>query len=843
MKNKYSIACAAILMTLPGYSAAFADGEEDSSILEEIVVTSSKRAVTLQNVPIAVSVVGADTVEKAHIQDMIDLQSVVPSLRVTQLQTSSQTNFVIRGFGNGANNTGIENSVGVFIDGVYRSRSASAMMDLPVLERVEVLRGPQSTLFGKNTSAGAINIITKGPNTEETSGMVEATYGNYDYMGLKGTVSGPLSDTLAFRLSGSMNKRDGYYDNSVLGTDINDRDRWGVRGQLQFDPSETMSFRLIADYNKIDETCCGAIQLSNGPATQFIGAPNPFGLGVPIGDDSDIFGRVAAYDVDPVNSLTGQGISLQGDFDLGFAEFTSITAYRKQSDGSDSEVDFSGADIASILAARDFKTFTQEFRLTSQGEDNTVDWQLGAFYFDEAINTGRSVLFGAHAMPFLNGLTGGGLGALEAGLGFPSGSFYAPDTGIIDNYEMDNTSYSLNGQFDFHMSDRLTLTAGAAYLKDKKTVVSDVTLTEPFMGLDLDAIGYGLNYQGAFVATYAGYGVDATDPAQIAALEAVAPGTLAAITAGAMAYAAAAPNPVGGLSALQFFVPPVNYPNANETGKLDGDKITYSAKLGYEVSDNVNTYLSYSTGWKAGAYNLSSDSRPPNAAGLGRTADPESVTIMEAGVKMNFDRGNVYFAIFDQSIKGFQSNIFHGSGYTLSNAGKQSSKGFEIETRFAPTDPLLLTFALTYLDAKFDSFEKAACASFDTARCGNGEPVRDISGDDVPGVPELSMTMTATYTHDFNNGMTGFLRGEYMYESNVLVVENVPANVASRKVNTVNASMGLEMENGLSVSAWVRNLTNDNNLLSAFPTVLQTGSYSGYANAPRTLGLTLRKKF
>jgi iron complex outermembrane receptor protein len=163
-----------ILITLSAMIAASfsvsASAQENPEVFEEIITTASKRPQTLQSLPIAVSVISAEVIEKARIMDVKDLQFIVPSLRVTQLQTTGNTNFVIRGFGNGANNAGIEPSVGVFIDGVYRSRSASALSDLPNLQRLEVLRGPQSTLFGKNASAGVINIVTATPNMEALEG-------------------------------------------------------------------------------------------------------------------------------------------------------------------------------------------------------------------------------------------------------------------------------------------------------------------------------------------------------------------------------------------------------------------------------------------------------------------------------------------------------------------------------------------------------------------------------------------------------------------------------------------------------------------------------------------------
>ena len=179
---------------------------------DDIIVTATKREKTLLDTPVAVSVTSGATIEQAQIRDLKDLQSVIPSLRVNQLQSSANTNFIIRGFGNGANNAGIEPSVGVFIDGVYRSRSAAQIADLPNLKRVEVLRGPQSTLFGKNASAGIISIVTAEP-AFKFGGNVEATYGNYNAVVLKGAVTGPLSDTVAVSLGANYNRRDGYaYD-------------------------------------------------------------------------------------------------------------------------------------------------------------------------------------------------------------------------------------------------------------------------------------------------------------------------------------------------------------------------------------------------------------------------------------------------------------------------------------------------------------------------------------------------------------------------------------------------------------------------------------------------------
>jgi iron complex outermembrane receptor protein len=303
MRNVHMLGVSALALAIASPAFAQQKSAPDNSI-EEIVVTATKREQTLQDVPISVAVTGQQTIERAQVRDLIDLQSVVPSLKVSQFNATGQTNFVIRGFGNGNGNDGIESSVGVFIDGVYRSRSAAALDDLPEVERIEVLRGPQSTLFGKNVSAGAISIVTKRPQFE-AGGKIEATVGNYNTRQIKGTFTGPISDTLAVRLSGSLNKRDGFFTNVTTGNDVNDRDRWSIRGDMLWEPTDKTSVRVIADYNKISETCCAVSSIFNGPATLAIGGV----LKKPIGDPSKIFDRKVIFNTDPSNDLSGKGVS------------------------------------------------------------------------------------------------------------------------------------------------------------------------------------------------------------------------------------------------------------------------------------------------------------------------------------------------------------------------------------------------------------------------------------------------------------------------------------------------------------------------------------------------------
>ncbi len=805
---------------------------------DEIIVTATKREQTLQEVPIAVSVVDDRAIEQSNVQDLFDLQTMVPSLRISQLQNSSQTNFIIRGFGNGANNPGIESSVGVFIDGVYRSRSAAAILDLPVLERVEILRGPQSTLFGKNVSAGAISITTKKPEFE-WGGVAEASYGRFEEVIFRGSLTGPISDKLAFRLSGSTNNREGYYTNIVDGTDVNERDRWAIRADVLFEPSDSVSFRIIGDYNKIDEVCCGAIQLLNGPATDFIGAPFPFGMGEIVDSDADR-AYLIAQDAVVRNQLTGKGISGQMDWDWGGAAFTSITAYREQTDDTQTDVDFSGADIATNPHAREFKTFTQEIRLASTG-DNMMDWLIGAFYFDESVALDRDVIWGSDTRNYFNGLAGGALPGFEAAIMLPAGTLFAPGQGYFGEYRMDNKSYSIFGQLDFHLTDRLTFSGGLAYLNDKKSYTINDQLTDVMSQLNLVQIGFA----GAFTALT---GLPPT-PANIAAN----PGPAATATTISTTPCGVPPfcNAALALRPLQLFVPPTNIPpgaNALDDGIVRGDKVTYTLRATYEFSDSFSGYFTYSNGWKASAVNLSSDSRIPDPiTGLGREAGPESVKLFELGFKAKFDQGFINVALFDQTIRGFQSNIFTGTGFVLANAGKQSVRGFEVESLYQPWEPLVATFGVTYLDPEYDSFPNAPCATFvgiaPAACLVPGTTTFDASGLRPADIPKWAIATSLTYTQPLSETMEMYLRGEFDWQSNVQAIENVPAAVASRQVDMLNLSVGFNWENGFEIQGWMRNALNDSHIIQAFPTVAQSGSFSGYLNEPRTYGVTIRKKF
>ena len=782
-------------------------------MLEEVVVTATKRQQTLQEIPIAVSVVSAEAIEQSQVLDIKDLQTLVPSLRVTQLQGSAQTNFIIRGFGNGANNPGIEPSVGVFVDGVYRSRVGSALADLPKVERIEVLRGPQSTLFGKNASAGVISVVTAKPDMDGFSGSIGGTVGNYSQTIIRGDVTGPLSDTVGFSLFASANERDGYFDNLTTGTAFNELNRWNFRGQLLWTPSDRAEVRLIVDAEEIDEVCCGVANIVDGPTGAIVRALG----GNLVGNDP--FAYENYQDFDPANKIETQGTSLHVDYNFDSFSLTSITAFRTLDQFQSGDVDFTSARLISPSAAdtrhTKIDTFTQELRLTST-TDGPLQWMVGAFYFNEEVEHDETFGLGPAFRPYVDGLLAAAgapvnLAFIEGALGVPVGTFYAEGTGnLLEDYALDDETLSLFAQFDVDLTDALTLTVGANYTSSEKEASADVVNNNLFGTLPLAAIG------------------------------------------------------LGGLESAQFLPPFVTYPNSVEDGKSDDSKTTYSVRLSYDVSANLSVYGGVSTGFKATSWNLSQDTGPiaadlaallavgdpalPALPALGlppgvanypgasvpatRFAGPEESTVYEIGLKGEWDTFAVNVAMFDQEIDGFQSNIFSGTGFNLANAGKQSTEGLELDATWTPVEGLRIGFAGTWLDPLYDDFQDAL---------GPNGPI-DLSGQQPAGIPEFSANTNVTYKFAIGD-IQSYVRVEHVYEEDVQVVDNIPKSVASREINMFNASAGFTLSNGLDFNLWGRNLNDDEYLLSAFPSVAQAGSISGYPNQPRTYGLTVKYNF
>ena len=870
----------AMLAGLVGATGAYAQ-------IEQITVTSQKREQTLQEVPIAVSVVQAETLENAQIVDAIDLQSVVPSLRVSQLERSSNATFIIRGQGNGANNPGIEPSVAVYIDGVFRSRAGTALSDLNGIERIEVLRGPQSTLFGKNATAGVVSIITEAPQFE-FGGTAEVTLGNFNSIITRGSFTGPLSDNLAFSVSGSINQRDGYYENLGPAGDFNNRDRWSLRGQLLYTPSDTFSLRVIADHDEIEEACCGTDRLLDGPAGPvlrgLLGGQTSAGAG---------FNYQIATDFANENRIENSGISAQADWSLSDTlSLSSITSYRMYEDFIDYEGDFTTLELLGAnVRGLDVDTFSQEFRLTGEWGDRAF-FLLGAYYSAEDMTVDDSRLYGSDTRAYVDILTGGSLGGLEAATGFAPGSFFADGGGTTFTAEQSDEQFQIFSQVDFNLTDRLVFTAGLAYFESEKEVdFLNVVRTNPFSDLNLVEIGLG-----SFLASA---GVNPNDPLAVGAFAAAQPAVFGAfvnasstfnavgLANGGVEVGGVVVDPLTGLPLanpfLDFFalgLQPLGaltpFPNSVEDGRTSDSDTPYTVRLAFDATDRTNIYGSFSRGFKASSWNLTPDTRPNSSdiaalraagelaadnalgaptivntaealgvAGNQRFARPEITETFEIGFKTRFDWGSLDVAYFDQTVTDFQSSVFQGAGFAVINAGEQSATGLEFDSVIAPPSIEGLTFTVSgiWMDAQYDDFQGAPVVSGGAVDLADGvqDGTGDLSGQTVAGIPDFAGSFGVEYIRQMSFGEL-MLRGDWQYESEVRLLENLPESI-SRQVSTINASIGVNFNNGVETLLWARNLNEDEYYTSGFPTTLQAGSFSVYPNQPRTYGLTVRTSF
>ena len=822
--------------------------------MEEVVVTATKRAESLQDVPLSVSVIEAQTIERAEIRDLIDLQSVVPSLRVPQFQNSTQTNFVIRGFGNGANNPGIEPSVAVFIDGVYRSRSLARIADLPNIQQIEVLRGPQSTLYGKNASAGVISITTRKPEFER-SGNFEVGLGSWNQKSVRGYVTGPLSDTVAYSLGGSTLRRDGYLYNPVLDNDQNERDRWSLRGELLFDVGDETEIRLMYDYDEMDEICCGTANIINGPAGGALAALSAIpGTAY---DAEDPFSFRTYGNIDPINRAENSGLTLDVRTTWGDLDVRSVTGYRDSfSDQPQADIDYTAADaIGNQVYTTDIQTLTQEIRIS--GNSDSMDWMVGGFYFDESIDFSSGIDFGSQWRNYAGLLAGGAdnINGLEQLLLLPPGTFFQPGTGVLETAQQDNETFSIFGQMTFALSDKTDITVGLNYLQDDKQISLTQANSDVFSQLDLagaDGVTAltNLAYSGGFFATL---GI----PPITAVPQEGLPAYMQTVAATAGGIAPTANNPFLAFQALQFLPQMLGIPNAAEPGTSDDSKTTYTVSLSHAFSDDLNMYATYATGYKATSWNLSRDTRPtqeeynslvasgtslPNNLTLGtRLAGPEEAEVLEIGIKYSADWGYINAAIFDQSIEGFQSNAFTGTGFNLTNAGKSSVDGLEIDMMVRPTENLSVALAATYLDPVYDDFPNALL---------NGAPY-DFTGLKPAGIHERSFSAIVTYYFTLG-GWDGYLQADYQYDSEVDIngggdlslsnLELEQRGSRTREVGMINASMGFK-KGDWELRFWGRNLNDDQWLITVFPSVAQDGSATGYPNQPRSYGASLRRSF
>lgn len=790
-----------------GLGAGAADAAEKNSrqAVETLVVTAQKREANLIDTPVAVSVLGGETLDLTQSRDVVSLQEFVPSLRVEQRSRPGITEFQIRGIQTSADAIGLEPSVGVFVDGVYRARQGAAINDFLGLERVEVLRGPQSTLFGRNSSAGVVHFISARPSFDWLA-EGEVTAGNFDQVVVKGAVSGPLlGDVAALRLDGVFHRRDGFFENTVTGEDLNDRDRINLRGQLLFNLGPDADFRLIGDYGKVDEACCAAPfteQLPvNAGALAFLGA-------APV--DPDPFAREVALD-EPVGSeLTTSGVSGELSWDLGGVTLNAITAHRWFSDVNAIDADFTDLELSQGLSQdNSYTTFTQEIRLTSE-RGGRFDWMGGFFYYDNDLTADNTVLFGEALRPFADLATGNAISGLEnilalAGLAQP-GSFLAGGQGLVERFDLTTESWAVFGQVDVYLTDRLTLTGGLRYGQEDKRVAADIAIDDPFAALDLSNLE-----------------------------------VLALLPPPDVVPGSPGPLPVDAFLPLVPFQ--FNPPADSFRDTRSEDNVGFNTILSYDWSDRLSTYVSYAEGYKPGGFNTSASA---SRTGVFQFED-ERTKSYEAGLKTVLwdGRAAVNLAYFDQRVEDFQANSFTGTTFTLANAGALDIDGLEFESQLRPLDGLTLTGTLTWLTtAEYDVFTNAPCPPLDMRPTCLIDGVQDLSGENIAFVSPLTAAVTGAYTFPLIERFDGFVQGSVYYVDGLDLGSDLDPAKFQPAYATVDASIGVQTKSGQTqLQFWVQNAFDAEYLTAEFDSVGQPGSLNGFPGPPRTFGATLRVRY
>ncbi|MBN8815153.1 MAG: TonB-dependent receptor [Sphingomonas sp.] len=875
--------------------------EDDRS--NDIVITAQGRSQQLSDVPVAVSAVNADTLAKSGATDIRALNQIAPSLLVSSTGNESNGSARLRGIGTVGDNPGLESSVAVFVDGVYRSRSGIGLNELGDIDRIEVLRGPQGTLFGRNASAGIISIYSKKPAFDFGAGG-EVTYGNYNYWRVAGNVNVPLGETLAARVDGVYVSRDGFYKNVTDGTRINNRDRYFVRGQLLYEPSSSLSVRLIGDYTHRNEACCTAVYIDQtvAPANRNLLTtansiiPVLTALGEPTAAFSNPYSRNVYLSPgrSSAGTTTDWGVSGQIDLELGGgAKLTSITAYRGYENYQASDTDYSYVDIlyrapGKDAGARQFKTFSQELRLQGEAFGGKLDWLVGAYYANEDLEVRDNLKFGSQYGRFASCriINGGGLafafdptasGCIRTTLRpTVSGAFGAAGPTIlaafdrldqINNvgdtrsvYDQNSSNYAFFTHNIFEIAPGLKLTVGLRWTHETKKLNASFGNNNTLCQAQQTALTPFLTN---------------------AALSAVA----------------------GGLISLSC--------QGNSTAELNGvsinskrseNELTGTGILSYKVTPRLLAYASYARGYKAGGFNLdrSALKNPIQivgglptttfAAAGGAQAlvnnlqfDKEINTAFEIGLKYSSRGFSLNVAAFRQLFSNFQLNTFNGSVFLVQNIDACSSslggadmdtssatgactgkvipgvksQGVELEAVLNPTRYLTVNAGFTYADTSYrkNLVGNSAGAPLDAA-------LRMLPGDNLSNAPETVTTMGVSWTPPI--GGTG-LSALFYVDGRLTSDYNTGSDLFPQKEQdsffVMNARVGLRgADSRWSLEFWAQNVLNAKYTQVAFSSPFQAGGanatftpdraypggaqiFSAFLAEPRTYGVTLRGKF
>ena len=920
ISRAHSLTAAAICL---GTAPALAQ-TADEGAREEIVVTATRRASPLADVPVAVTAVTGRQLAESGASDIRQLNQLVPSLLVSSSSSEAGGGGArIRGIGTVGDNPGLESSVATFVDGVYRSRSAVGLTELGPLDRIEVLRGPQGTLFGRNASAGLINIVTAGPRFQDER-YAEASYGSYDYRRLAAGITGPATGSLAYRLDGVWLKRDGFIKEVISGRRLQNRDRWLARGKLLYTPGSDLSLLLSADYSDRNEECCAGPYLPVAdivsstpgmPGGALIARPSSIaalerGLAsaVPGAGNGTILDDTYARRValTPGRSfrqdVRDYGASAELTARLGGATLTAISAYRSNRFIKGQDADFTSLDLIARPSdgsgAIRFRTFTQEVRLQGKAFGDRVDWLVGGYFGDEHLRFTDNLSYGVDFERFAAARIAAASPALAA---FPSFGFAnlngfarafataqlaanpavpaaarnaivdavagqvvnAPldGTGERDRYRQHDRTLALFTHNIVQLTDRLSLTIGARYTDDRKTLDADLASTS-------------------------GCGAYAANITRLRAL-AVASAGNPAVAGLATALASSVLSPFTGLACV------VNGVNGSFASRRHESQWSGTAVLGYKPVDRLLTYASFSRGYKAGGFNLdraalfnSSTLAQQDFASLGFS--PERVDAFELGAKYGGRRLELSVALFYEAFDDFQLNTFNGLNFFVSNvqgckaslgstdsdaivgnspcAGTRSgvtAKGVELEATARPLRDVSLTAGFTYADTRY---ARDIVGSRDATGNNSLQPTLfRLPGSALSNAPRYVATGSASWAPMVGRAIKALIYADIRYTGAINTGSDLFVEKRQSGVTLVNARLGLGRADGRwAVELWAQNLFDADYKQIAFNMPVQGGGsgavpgtaaavqafgtsstqlFGAFLGEPRTYGVTVRTKF
>ncbi len=757
-----------------------------------ILVTARRRAEAVQDVPLAVSVLTAEQIEQTGSYSIQRLQQLQPTLQFysTNPRNSSVN---IRGLGAplGLTNDGIEQGVGLYIDQVYYSRVAAAALDFVDIEQVEVLRGPQGTLYGKNSTAGAINIRSRAPSFSPEA-VAELSVGNLAFRQAKASVSGPLSDRVAVRIGASLTDRRGTIYNVATGDHVNGQDFRGLRGALLWEASEGLRVTLSGDYNLQNPPCCAQIYAGYGPTQrdprrQYPALTQAIGYQVP---SSNPYDRLTDLDA-PLRARNEMGgASVRAKWDVGAGTLTSVSAYRYWDWQPSNDRDFTGLAVTTRSQnPTQQKQWTQELRFERQG--GRIDIVAGLFGFHQSVRTSGSQIQGPDASAWLLNPT----------------SPLAADPAVLDGLTADNdirlrnSSAALFGQLSWHISDRLALQPGLRLNYDRKVGRYDSVVT----GTASDGTRQPVLFSGPYAA----------DPWIVAQRGVLAP---------------------------QYF-----------ERRFSDWNLSYDITASYKAGPTLLLYATYARAFKSGGLNL--NGVPLDAQGVPQlavaTVRPETVDHVELGLKTRFwgERATLNLTGFWTDIADYQAIVNNGQnavlrGY-LANAGKVRSRGVEAELTLRPSDRISAYASGAYTDATYRDFANAPCPP--ELSGGSASPAScDISGQWLPGLSRWSLSYGAEVTVPTRlSGGEGqlFLGWDGSYRSTFSSNASRSAYFDVKGYALANLRLGYRAGSRFALYGWVRNLFDTDYMELLATTPNNSGLIAGQPGDPRSYGLTVRRAF